>query len=351
MKAEFLQLAQKYDPKKHHIYNWYLSEKLDGIRAFWDGGITIGLRASEIPWANVDKDHRLKEEVISTGLWSRYGHVLHAPRWWTDFLPRCPLDGELYAGLNSWQKLSSIVKRFDKSNNWDQVKFMILDSPPLMTIFENKNIDNINYKKLFRGIPDWIKEKFGSEMFIEPKPFFFIYERLKQANINNDIIQLLEQIQIPYGSKGKELIEESLRKVCDKGGEGLIFRDPGSRYRCERSWSVLKYKPFNDDEGVVTGYNWGKEGKLLGLMGSMIVSYKGNLFELSGFTDQEREMHFIKTNLNAKEEGTNLPGMNVSPMVTNKLFPRGSKITFRYRELSDQGLPKEARYLRPYIGA
>ena len=35
----------------------------------------------------------------------------------------------------------------------------------------------------------------------------------------------------------------------------------------------------------------------------------------------------------------------VPDWITNHTFPRG-QVTFRYRELSDDGVPKEARYWR-----
>lgn len=44
MKRQFLMLAHDYDPKKHSILGWYMSEKLDGLRAWWDGGITPAAR-------------------------------------------------------------------------------------------------------------------------------------------------------------------------------------------------------------------------------------------------------------------------------------------------------------------
>jgi hypothetical protein len=50
------------------FFRW-LSEKLDGVRAFWDG----------------------------VRLYSKQGHVLHAPKWFSNFLPKnVALDGELW---------------------------------------------------------------------------------------------------------------------------------------------------------------------------------------------------------------------------------------------------------------
>ena len=82
---EFLQLADSLDTKKHKIGGFYVSEKLDGTRAFWDGGITRGLPTASVPWASVADpktgDRKAKIKPVSTGLWSRYGNPIMAPDW------------------------------------------------------------------------------------------------------------------------------------------------------------------------------------------------------------------------------------------------------------------------------
>jgi hypothetical protein len=65
-KREFLQLAHKLDAKKHGIGGWLYSEKLDGERCFWDGGVSTGLAKSEIPWANTNKDERYVMHLVGS---------------------------------------------------------------------------------------------------------------------------------------------------------------------------------------------------------------------------------------------------------------------------------------------
>jgi len=80
----------------------------------------------------------------------------------------------------------------------------------------------------------------------------------------------------------------------------------------------MKRKSFYDDEAVVIGYTDGK-GRHEGRIGALVVKYNGIMFELGGgLTDTERE----------------------TPP------PIGSVVTFRYRELTPAGVPREARYLR-----
>src|SRR5207253_6739875 len=67
---------------------WWLSEKLDGVRAYWDGRQFL----------------------------SRLGNLFHAPEWFLAGLPGTPLDGELWLGRKKFQRAVSIVRRQDKSD-------------------------------------------------------------------------------------------------------------------------------------------------------------------------------------------------------------------------------------------
>jgi hypothetical protein len=72
---------------------------------------------------------------------------------------------------------------------------------------------------------------------------------------------------------------------------------------------------------------------------------------LSGFTDAEREMSFhprpgVQVITADAMEGELFPGREVSDYWYNPTFPIGSTVSFKYRELTRDGLPKEARYWR-----
>ncbi len=341
MKQSFLMLAATYDPKKHSIGGWFASEKIDGIRAYWDGGLSRGIPCSQVPWANTDKDHRLLKEQVATGLWSRYGHIIYASDEWLDQLPIFPLDGELFCSFdnkNSWQETSKIVKRHDRSGDWNKIKFFVFDSPSYAVIFGDRNINEINYKKEFDGIGDWIKDHSSGILVREPRVFEYGYAWLQDKVEWSDNVCLHEQIRLPLGEAGaREKMEEQFDEVIKKGGEGLILRANWGFWVPERSKEMLKVKSVNDDEGIVMGYYWGK-GKLSGLMGSLILDYKGKKLELSGFTDREREIVGLGIPHDGEQMNTN---ENWS-----EIFPIGSKVTFRYRELSDTGIPKEGRFLR-----
>lgn len=93
-------LAQSWEA---HIdpTGYWMSEKLDGVRAIWDG------------------------ETFK----SRQGNLFYAPDWFVEGFPKTPLDGELWIGRGLFQKTVSVVRRQDKSEHWKDVRFVMFDAP------------------------------------------------------------------------------------------------------------------------------------------------------------------------------------------------------------------------------
>jgi len=94
-------LAQVYH-RGIDLRRYWVSEKLDGIRAYWNG-----------------------KRLISRG-----GHAFSAPDGFTRGFPPTPLDGELWCGRGGFERLSSIVR--DGSPNpaaWSDVTYMVFDLP------------------------------------------------------------------------------------------------------------------------------------------------------------------------------------------------------------------------------
>lgn len=342
-KREFLQLAHTFDPAKAFVPGWFLSEKLDGMRAFWDGGITRGIPAALVPWANIEKDFRLLEPVQATGLWSRYGKVIRAPDFWLDKLPKQFLDGELYLGRGQFQSLVSITKRHDAGIAWMGVQYRAFDFPSL-AILADGEIKNTNFKKKFKGCVEWAKahhsvsadlgDGFASRLKAIPHQWFHPHERL------------------PFHPKeAMERVHQYFDELLDLGGEGVMLKKPSALYQPERSHDMLKYKPWHDAEATVRGYIWGEQtdkgSKLAGLMGALVLHTAAGEFKISGFTDDERRLVHGTDGTDAA--GFWQPGAPVQPGIVSKHFPIGSVITYKYRELTDAGLPKEARYLRKRV--
>jgi DNA ligase 1 len=84
------------------VSRYLVSEKLDGVRAVWDG-------------------HDLR---------FRSGKNIHAPAWFLAGLPKQPLDGELWLERGSFDRLSGIVRRdVPDDKEWQEVRYMIFELP------------------------------------------------------------------------------------------------------------------------------------------------------------------------------------------------------------------------------
>lgn len=352
-KREFLMLAKMYEGTEP-IGSWFCSEKLDGVRAFWDGGFTRGKLCSDVGFANVEKDKRYVTKPKATGLWSRYGKAIQAPDWWLDRLPvGLPLDGELYMGTTQFQSLVSVVKKIVPGLEWKGVQYKVFDSPPYHAVFANGEVNVTNFRKKFVGV-QYPRSGPGADTS-RRWDFASVQQYLKEAQVANSVVEIHQQVQLPtYSADAKEEVALRLEAVLTTSGEGLMLRHPTSLWVPQRSRQLLKTKGLYDDEAEVVGYVFGREtdrgSKLLGLMGAMIVRWQGRIFELSGFTNEERWLleEGKATDQSAYDYGCEHPGQNVPEQFHNPRFPIGSKVTFKYRELTVDGIPKEARYFRRY---
>jgi DNA ligase-1 len=104
-----LLLAERWD-NVQDVTGWWMSEKLDGVRAYWDGRSFV----------------------------SRLGNAFHVPDWFCAALPPQPLDGELWVGRKQFQQTVSIVRRQDRSQHWKQVRFLVFDLPAVKAPFEER---------------------------------------------------------------------------------------------------------------------------------------------------------------------------------------------------------------------
>lgn len=358
MKRLFLQKAMTHNSTKHAVVGQYLSEKLDGIRAFWDGGISRGLPCSEVPYANTTKDTK---PHIATGLWSMNAKAIFAPDWWLDKLPPFPVDGELWCGHGKHQQTKSAVStHVPIDERWQSVQYMLFDSPNLSDILFDGSINTTTHKATFNNIEQWLYAEGISwehkwDLLAGDYAFSFTHNYMLDHFSSNDTAKIVTQTLVL--SEGQ--VQTELRRVLALGGEGIILRSPDAHYSPSRVHSCTKWKPYIDDEAIVTGrIKTGRQtvlgSKLLGLMGALEVCWNGKYFWLSGFTDLERELIDTKelpVSLQAAKHSAhtwacNNPDTLGLPNIQALLFRTGDKITFKFREITEAGLPKEASYLR-----
>lgn len=90
---------------------WHLSEKLDGVRALWDGAT----------------------------LCSRNGNAFALPDALRAQLPALPLDGELFMGRGQFQATVGRVRRQDGNPaDWQGIVYRVFDTPSLDVPFETR---------------------------------------------------------------------------------------------------------------------------------------------------------------------------------------------------------------------
>lgn len=359
-RREFLQLADKYKPGKSKVGGWFLSEKLDGTRCLWDGGVSRGLPTESVPYASVlhPKTGKPKGKVksIATGLWSRYGNPIMAPDWFLNTLPCMPLDGELWAGRGKFQLCRSICAGDEPDPRFDQIQYAVYGLPPITNVFNSGLIKNANFLCDIDGpaVQAWALNRIktmGVELFSLPPTamFFNEVEALgKYLDGLSDHVFMHKQIKLSQDNATADAeIETHMDRIIDEGGEGIVLRHPSSPWTPKRVNTLLKFKPFDDDEAVITGFTAGAEtdkgSKHLGKIGALIVNYKGKRLKLgNGLKDFEREF----ARQSDADTAWNNPEKDMPVGTQAQHFKVGQKVTFLYRELSDDGIPKEARYLR-----
>ena len=115
-------LARKFDVNKHAYdssgspMQWLASEKLDGMRAYWNG-----------------------ENLVT-----RNNNKICAPTWFIEELPRNQhLDGELFIERGSFQKIiSACRKKTPVDSEWRRITYQVFDLPNLSEPFK------VRYKAL-----------------------------------------------------------------------------------------------------------------------------------------------------------------------------------------------------------
>ncbi|MBR7798477.1 DNA ligase [Undibacterium fentianense] len=235
---------------------YLMSEKLDGIRAFWDGN----------------------------RLFFRSGREINVPSWFTQKFPSTALDGELWLGRGQFERLSAAV-RHQQANDaeWQTIQYCLFEAPFALGDFQHR-VQNLNALVRRLQIP-WLR-------VIQQEPI-----------------------------KSSSQVATKLKEVELQKGEGLVLHLATAEFQSGRSTAVYKLKPQHDAEAVVLAIQPGR-GKYEGMMGALLLETPdGKRFKLgTGFDDHCRK---------------NPPSV-------------GSIVTYRYRDLTSNGLPKFASFVRIY---
>ena len=286
LESKVLLLMDYHKARPSNVQEFVMSEKLDGVRALWNG----------------------------KQLLTRSGRVIKAPACFTKHFPPFALDGELWIGRGEFEKALALVQKdcthcpcsgdreaLDSSrgdSSWGRAKYYVFD------------------------VPDCTLES-------SPKAHCTLFERLKVlesylASAPTMPISLIKHEPI---SSEKQLFKR-LQELSEQGAEGLVLRKVTAPYERTRSPNALKLKTYSDAECKVVAHNAGK-GKYAGKLGSLTceqeTTTKGAAglmrFKIgSGFSDTERQ----------------------SPP------PLGSIITYKFYGTTKNGFPRFAVFHRIY---
>lgn len=213
------------------IGDYLVSEKLDGIRAYWNG-----------------------QQLLT-----KTGNIIHAPAWFYANFPSTPLDGELWIERGQFQALTRIVLDAEPNNDaWQRVNYMVFDLP-------HNN-----------------------------EPFSERYSQLKalieqQRDHNNRPLTHLQWVE-HKSLDNLAILVQWLDIVSSHDGEGLMLHHKSNNYTSGRTKHLLKLKNHQDAEAIIIGYEEGN-GKYQGMMGAVWVkTATNNTFKIgSGFNDQQRQ--------------------------------------------------------------
>jgi len=165
-----IQLASQYH-SDIQIQNYLVSEKLDGVRARWNG-----------------------ERLIT-----RSGLTINTPKWFIQEFPSQTLDGELWIGRNKFDQVSGIVRQKTVDNEqWKKITFNVFDLPlskapfltrynilqelfstqlsPYIVLIDQKELDS---KKVLHDWLNVIEIKRGEGLMLHHKDSLYEHKRSK----------------------------------------------------------------------------------------------------------------------------------------------------------------------------
>ena len=214
----------------------------------------------------------------------RSGQPITAPAWFTAAWPDQAMDGELWMGRRTFDRLSAAVRRTSPNDGeWRSVRYMVFDLPDRTARFTERLMRMGTVLGEARGHGAWV--------------------------------QAIRQFRAIDAAE----LKQQLAEVVAAGGEGLVLHRADALWQPGRSDALRKLKPVQDEEAQVVAHVPGK-GRLQGRLGALLVELPdGQRFALgSGLTDAERE----------------------------KPPPVGAWVSYRYRDRTPSGLPRFATFWR-----
>jgi len=215
-------------------------------------------------------------------LLSRSGKTLNPPTWFVQNWPATPFEGEVWAGSGQFEHVASVIQQKQAPDNAWRSLRFMAFDVPTSALRFSERI------QLYQGIV---------------------------KRIGRSWVQAVTQSHASSHVALKTLLNQTVQQ----GGEGLVLHRGDSKYQRGRNTDVIKVKLHEDAEAQVVGHGRG-QGKYAHRTGALqLVTPQGLHFKVgTGLSDEQRE---------------NPPAI-------------GQWVTYRYRGLTDKGVPRFASFVR-----
>lgn len=277
-------LATEYDEKKPPAFPVFIQPKLDGVRCLVykgaDGSLVFQSRQNTVyePFAHLVPELEALFDALADD------NII--------------LDGELYTHGMSFQTITSIVRRSAKN--------------------KHAEADKIQYH-----VYDCFYAGEGGKKEESPLPYMERLEKLTAAFASRDNDEAPENIVLVQTHQAKTIGEawDWHGKFTSGAGEpayeGIMLRSPKGAYKQQgRSKDLLKLKTFKDDEYEVVGHEEGS-GSHAGVP-IFVCKCAGGTFSVLMQGSMEKRREFMKD--------------------VKSYY--GKKLTVKYQELSEDGIPR-----------
>lgn len=204
---------------------YLVSEKLDGVRALWDG----------------------------QQLRFRSGRPIAAPSWFTQCLPAEPLDGELWLGRGRFEALSGLVRRANPDDaGWQALRYQVFELPAAGGTFAERAA----------GLQTLAAQQAAGSPW---------------AALPHEPAQ------------GRAWLAQRLATVLAAGGEGLMLHRADAPQASGRGPWLYKHKPLHDAEALVLAHQPGQGRLLGQLGALQVRTDAGIELAIgTGFSDADR---------------------------------------------------------------
>ena len=223
---------------------FFLSQKLNGIRCSYKDGKLMSRQGKEF----VGLNHILKD-IDDLNLENYF------------------IDGELIRNNidniddNENFRLTASIVNSDAVEK-PEIQLVIFDMFPVETIAGDKSTEKYSVRK---------------QRMLDMKKIF-----------DQKHITFMDVVEMLYEGTDDSEIMKWLEYAESQGWEGCML-NKNTPYEFKRTTNLIKIKKFHSCDLVITGYVEG-QGKYEGVLGSLVVDYKGNRLEIgSGFSDAERK--------------------------------------------------------------